>query len=304
MTAPDPADLLAALDALADGEAEPAPRALLDRIRRAATDERGVGVPSVPVAEADPLDAVRSQIEAVRSVLRSLEPADWERHVQFYDWEIQTLVGHLVGVEAYVGSLLGLWSFEITGAEDDHVAVTLAQIEHERTRSPLETLATWEEQVDAILAHVAAGGPELLAQDVAFHTYPFSVGSMLVAHTFELWTHADDVRGALGRPLEPPTPGVLRAMSDLSVRNLFSATLVTAPHQFERSAKVVLTGPGGGYWLLGDPPGEPDVTIVADVVEYCRMVSRRLDAAELDADIRGDRQLALDLFEASQLLAA
>jgi hypothetical protein len=140
---------------------------------------------------------------------------------------------------------------------------------------------------------------------VAFHTYPFSVGSVLVARGFELWTHADDLRRALGRPMAVPAPGVLRQMADLSVRNLLSATLVTAPHQFERSARVVLTGPGGGTWELGEAGGgPPDVTVVADVVEYCRMVARRIEPAALAADITGDDELALDLFVAAQLLAA
>jgi uncharacterized protein (TIGR03083 family) len=304
LNGPRPDDLLAALDALADAEEAPPPAALRARVLAAARDERPPGM-SVHVGEPESaIAAFRSQVEAVRSLAHSLEADDWDRHAEPYPWTLHDLLGHLVGVEGYLGSVLGLWSFDLTAPESDHVALTVAEIARQRTATPVETLAEWETRVDAIVAHVEAQGPEYLAAEVAFHTYPFSVGSALVARSFELWIHADDLRRALGRPTEVPAPGVLHQMADLSVRNLLAATLVTAPHQFERSARVVLTGPGGGTWHLGDVHGTPDVTVVTDVVDYCRMVARRVEPPELDAQIAGDAQLALDLFEAAQLLAA
>lgn len=301
---PGPDDILSALEALADAEEAPPPDELRARVLAAAVAERPSGL-AIDVGEPmSPFAAFQSQVAAVRSVAGALSDEDWDRPAAPYPWTLHELLGHLVGVETYLGSILGLWDFEATAPEEDHLAITEPEVERQRVRPPADTFATWEAKVDAITDHVASRGPEYLTEDVTFHTYPFSVGSALVARTFELWTHADDIRRAMGLPMEAPAPDVLREMSDLSVRNLFSATIVTAPHQCERSARVVLTGEGGGTWRIGADTETPDVTIVADAVEYCRMVSRRIDPEDLTVDITGDRQLALDLFEAAQLLAA
>jgi hypothetical protein len=55
----------------------------------------------------------------------------------------------------------------------------------------------------------------------------------------------------------------------------------------------------------GAEPGlaEPDVVLVADVIDYCRVAARRLDPEALPASIEGDASLALKLLRASQFLA-
>jgi hypothetical protein len=63
-----------------------------------------------------------------------------------------------------------------------------------------------------------------------------------------------------------------------------------------RTARFVLTGVAGGcYDVALDPrsaAGVPDVTIVADVVDLCRVAARRLDLADLRATLGGDLVLA------------
>jgi hypothetical protein len=82
------------------------------------------------------------------------------------------------------------------------------------------------------------------------------------------------------------------------------------------TAKVVLTGPGGGTWLqpLGGQPaaggpdraatGAPDVTVVADVVDFCRLAAQRLDPDGLRAEIEGDAEVARKVLVAAQVFAA
>jgi hypothetical protein len=43
---------------------------------------------------------------------------------------------------------------------------------------------------------------------------------------------------------------------------------------------------------LGDSPGSPAATVIADVVDYCRMASQRIAPDELRASITGDTELA------------
>jgi hypothetical protein len=62
-----------------------------------------------------------------------------------------------------------------------------------------------------------------------------------------------------------------------------------------RTAAFVLTGPSGGSYTVPLDPrsqaGVPDVTIVVDTIDLCRLAARRLLARELPATITGDREL-------------
>ena len=68
-----------------------------------------------------------------------------------------------------------------------------------------------------------------------------------------------------------------------------------------RTARFVLTGESGGAYTVplhpGNPTGEPDVLVVADTIDLCRVAARRLRPEDLEAAIEGDRELA------SQVLA-
>ena len=59
----------------------------------------------------------------------------------------------------------------------------------------------------------------------------------------------------------------------------------------QHTARIVLTGRGGGVWnqplQLGAEAGEPSVTIVADALEFCRLAAQRIEPADLDC--RGRR---------------
>jgi hypothetical protein len=46
------------------------------------------------------------------------------------------------------------------------------------------------------------------------------------------------------------------------------------------------------------------VTVVADVVDFCRMAATRLPPEELDHDVAGDAELARDVLRAVAIFAA
>ena len=74
-----------------------------------------------------------------------------------------------------------------------------------------------------------------------------------------------------------------------------------------RTARIVLTGAGGGEWNVPMQPGadvgEPDVAITMPVVEWCRRFSERLGADDIDVSVQGDRRLAADLVAAAPVFA-
>jgi len=244
-------------------------------------------------------------VTVLADLCAALTAEEWRLRAAPYEWTVHELVGHLVGVERYTGAALGLWEFVAEpGTEGDHLRRTDAVVAEQRLRPPSETLAEWVRLASTIADHVEAGGADRLADELTYEGWPFHVDSMLVARTFELWTHADDIRRATGRAVDVPPAEVLRAMASVSVGSLEVAVLVVNPDQAGRAFKVVLTGPGGGTWTVGEADAEPDATLVADVVDYCRVVARRIEPDQLAGDRFGDPALLRDLLEASRLLAA
>jgi hypothetical protein len=75
-----------------------------------------------------------------------------------------------------------------------------------------------------------------------------------------------------------------------------------------RTARVVLTGPGGGDWTIACSGSEtvgtvPDVVLRAPVEEFCRRFADRLvvDAVPFEAD--GDADLGRALVDAAPAFA-
>ena len=121
----------------------------------------------------------------------------------------------------------------------------------------------------------------------------------LTQRVFETWIHADDVRGLLALPPEPPPPRQLRRIADFALRLLPGAMDAAGrgrPHQVIR---LTLIGPGGGERLVALSAATPTTgsTVVAEVVVaaelFCRLVAGRVtDYAEVS--VGGDARAAAD----------
>src|SRR5206468_4173950 len=77
-----------------------------------------------------------------------------------------------------------------------------------------------------------------------------------------------------------------------------------------RSARFVLTGPAGGCYDVSldaqtslAPGTQPDVTIVTDVIDLCRVAARRLSVDSLSTVIDGDPALAAAVLAAADAFA-
>jgi hypothetical protein len=75
-----------------------------------------------------------------------------------------------------------------------------------------------------------------------------------------------------------------------------------------KTARLVLTGDGGGEWRVAmDGSGlstqAPDVTVTADVVDWCMLVGDRIAPDVIPHTVDGDARLAEDLIAAAPALA-
>lgn len=282
---------VAALDLLL--ESTPPPD-LRERVLDAAAGRRSSQTEPSPVP-----DLFANQVSALAELLDQLDGDDWTRPVEPYDWNVHGLIAHLLVIEEYTAGRLGL----APGDQSDrhHLALGAERMTDELSRAPEQTASAWWERAEATAVAVRDDSTDLPA-DVTLHGWPFSVGGALIVRAFEIWTHADDIRRATGRPLWSPIAGDLRTMSRFSVRALPLTLGLVAPDQPLTPTRIVLTGRGGGTFDFGSEPCLA-TTIVADVVDYCRVAARRIAPADLDCTIDGDATLAHALLEGASVFA-
>jgi uncharacterized protein (TIGR03083 family) len=263
--------------------------------------------PFETVDPSPPAEVYRHMVEAMAARLAALDEQAWTRVARPYEWTVQGLVAHLATIEEYMASKLGLMDFDVPDdLELDHLGMGVEVIAEEMARRPAQTLARWHQAAQAIVAHVARLGPDELAAAVSFHGWPFPLGALLVARSFEIWTHVDDIARANGLELMEPISADLRTMSTMSVESVPTILRLTGAAPERGHARLVLTGPGGGAFTvqLGQANGdEPLWTMVADVVDYCRVAAQRISPDQLGAQIEGDHSQALAFLSAAAAFA-
>ena len=279
-------------------EALAPPPDLLDTVLAAARARR----PAHP-GDADPfLSVYLSETSRFDALLDELTKESLDART-FNGLTVRELVIHLASMESTVASVIGRPTVPAV-TELDIERRTAIFIERFRDRPLQDVREVWRASVDAI-EHWSRGEPS----DTSAHVFGLTLSrdSLLVTRSFETWTHADDIRRAVGRDLEPPPPATLRRMADLSVTSMPAALEVAGRAHPGKTGRVVLTGEGGGDWLIplgfAEVGDTPDVVLTADVVAWCRVVSERMAPDALPRTVEGDPALADDLAAASSAFA-
>jgi uncharacterized protein (TIGR03083 family) len=187
--------------------------------------------------------------------------------------------------------------------ETDIVARTAALLPRFADAPVTDATDLWWRGVDANREWAASHVGDI----VSWRGVPMTRDDALVVRAFETWIHTDDLRRAAGVSLAAPAPRHLAVMSDLASRILPLTLQLTDRVRPGKTARLVLTGDGGGDWLVamgdGHPGVKPDVTLTADVVDWCRLVGDRIAPDELVCVVEGDGSLADDLVAAAPALA-
>lgn len=274
------------------------PEGLRERVLTASGRARPAGTGWPDIAPDSPPVAFGRAADAFYETLGNLSEPDWHRPV-LRDLDVQGLVGHLIGVEADVQRAL---AGDPAVASTEHVSATQPVALAQAGRPPHETVADWRAAVDRTLDLISHGTLDVTA---TLYGVPLPVGDLLVARTFELWTHENDIRTAAGFPPSAPRPSTLRPMTELATALLpLGAALRGVSDPI--SLHLVLTGPGGGTWdiHLGEPSDHPaPLTIVTGVVPFCRLFSNRLDPASLDVFVDGEQSRAARVLVSATALA-
>jgi len=213
------------------------------------------------------------------------------------------MVGHLIGVEEAFRRSLG------SAGEDpahaiDHIGATQDAARRQAGRPVADTRAEWYECALASIEAVDAADP---ATTMSFYGVTLPIDLLLVVRSFEMWIHEEDVRRATRRPLAPLDPERLARMADLAVGLLPAGIARSGRTLAGRTARLVLTGPGGGTWDVnvdGAEERRPATTrVVVDATSFCRVVGDRDDIVGTNAIIDGDADVAHAVFAGAAALA-
>jgi uncharacterized protein (TIGR03083 family) len=274
------------------------PAGLRERVLEASLRARLAGHTVPPVPRIPPDEAFSRAADAFYGLLCALDEPAWRLHV-LRDLDVQGLAGHLIGVEEDVQRAL---SGHPAPDHQDHVTSTQPAADRQAGRAAAATRTDWRRAADRTLEVVRGAD---MAAEVTVWGIPLPLSALLVARAFELWTHENDIRRVAGLPASVPDVPTLRLMTELATSMLpFGALL--AGVQGPVNLRLVLTGPGGGTWdvaIGGDAPEPVAIGIVTDVVDFCRLAANRLDPADLDMHVTGDRGRAAGVLAAASALA-
>ena len=277
------------------GEARQPPRALGEHVLGAAFARRQAR----PVAVVDLYLALSDEFErAAMALPASAYDTPTPNGLTAHD-----LVVHMAAQESLLAQHLGVPTLEDVD-ETDVTARTHELLPRYADVDIEQALDLWRRSVEANRASALARG---VADPEPLPAFGLDTHDTLVVRAFEAWIHTDDLRRAAQLAPAAPAPQHLAIMSDFAGRILPVALDISGHSHGAKTARLVLTGAGGGEWVVpmrpGQPPGAPDVTVTADVVEWCLLMGDRRAPHELAHVVDGDAALARDLVAAAPALA-
>jgi uncharacterized protein (TIGR03083 family) len=303
-------DLGTGIEALARSAAAPTPDDLAGRTLAAARAAR-------PASEHafEPADVHLVEASRVLALLARLDATQWSASVGPAfpaGWTVHDLAAHLAASEALLAIAVGV-DPDTPETEDQPEPRAHAAVARHRQLDPATTIDELRHLYDLVHQAVRALGPDADHRVIAWFGLDLTLGYALTQRAFETWTHADDMRAAVGLEAFPPPAGSVRTMSSAALDMLPLMLAATGVDGTDRWARLTLTGPGGASYDLaldlaaaGAPPvagSSPDVVIELDSIAFCRAVADRVPADGLPYSAQGDLDLAAGIARALPALA-
>ncbi|GIH80655.1 hypothetical protein Plo01_70840 [Planobispora longispora] len=266
-----------------------------DDVLRAALARRR---PAHPVpAYAAPYAA---RVAALEALLPELTDEAWSAPV-IHGWMAHEVIAHLMASDRLLAAALGASLPGGPPSSDDPEAYTDEVLAAGLGRD--EVLARWRAQAAALCELLSAAEPGLADEKIVASGLRLRARDHLTNRAFETWVHCTDICNVTGILLPEPVFDHVYAMADMGCRSL-PLSHRAGGGSVTGVAELVLTGPGGGTWLirLGEDAGGPESTIVMDVIEFCFLFADRRDPEAVGAVVRGDRELARELLSTTPCL--
>lgn len=247
-----------------------------------------------------------SAADDVIGLLRSLEPADWDRPTDLPGWDVRAVASHLAHLES---ELAGNPQVQVEVPEAPHITGLMGQYTESGVIARRDVPA---EEVVAELARSVEQRRDALAQDPptdASAPGPGFAGligwsweTLLSNRPLDLWVHEQDIRRAVGRP------GDLDSSGARHVAGVFAASLpfvlgkkVKAPPGTSLVLRVTgalpatyaaEVGEDGRGRPLDTAPEEPTATIVLDFADWVALAGGRVTRDAVTVEVQGDTSVA------------
>lgn len=248
--------------------------------------------PAAPLQPApidDEVAAFARAVADVASTLGLLTAQDWGRPA-VNGLTVGELAGHLIGTQQEMAAEFGL---ETAGSGSrDHIESTREAITAGALLSPTEAAEQFSLVSARLITHLTGLDDDGLSAGSRFGPIDADVRFLLLVRVFELWTHDNDLRRAVGLPRVDPDADRLWMMT--------RAAMPVVRRIGDERIRIVLTGAGGGVWPA---QGDEIAEIVVDSVAFCRRVANRMPMEDLVADVSGDGTIATETLTALAGLA-
>jgi len=277
-------------------------RAAVQAMRARVIETAHAQRPPVPIDPATVIEVHRIEVERLLVLLRRLRDDQWALPLdppEFAGWTVKDLAAHLVANEGNAVQVLGLTHPVLPETVNDNKARTAEVLVRHRSMNNAETRAELEACFRAVDEKVTELGVAGIEASIQWWGVEIRIMTMLVVRSFETWTHADDIRRAVGMPQLPPPATSIARMSQVAA-NWAPLMLLTRGHDLTGSAiELHLTGIGGGVHFVNLGFGEldpathaPAAVVTIDVLDYCRMIADRLAPSDVSYDATGNLDVA------------
>jgi uncharacterized protein (TIGR03084 family) len=154
-----------------------------------------------------------------------------------------------------------------------------------RVMDGTELVDWWVRSHEGMMLSFAGADPSLR---VPWYGPPMSMLSFVSARLMETWAHGQDVADALGGQRVPTDR--LRHVAHVGVRARPFSYLIRGQDVPEGHIDVILTAPSGEIWswAIGSPDEGERSTIAGPALDFCLLVTQRINVADTDLSISGD----------------
>ncbi|MFC5719670.1 maleylpyruvate isomerase family mycothiol-dependent enzyme [Streptomyces gamaensis] len=255
------------------------------------------------------IDAWTQSVESVHELVRPLTEADWNRPTECPGWSVRDVVSHIIGVESeMLGEPRPIHALprDLYHVTDEFSRYIEVQVDVRRCHTALEMVSELE-------LTIIRRSRQLRGEHRDPRTpvrWPLGTGNeqplarSLTVRAFDVWTHEQDLRRALGVPgnLDSPAAVVsrdflLEALPKVIAKHAEAppgsvvVLDVHGPLEFLRTVRVDAQGRGSidGSVSLG-----PTVTFTTDWETYARLACGRVrpEAVANRVKVEGDERLA------------
>lgn len=252
--------------------------------------------------------------QAVVDLAHACTDDDLARPTDCPGWTVHDQISHVVGVEAW---LAGRKDPRVEMPHYDHVKNDLAKrveyaVEVRRGRTGADVVAELEDVLAQRIATLS--GPGMTdASIIAGPFGPAELATVLVLRTFDVWTHEQDIRSALGRPgnLDSPAAAVFVSSVMQQLPKLVARGAgvepgqtvfvdVTGPVEAHLGVRVELdreSRPRGHVVASDSSPDGQATTITLSAEAFTRRAAGRRPVSDTEYSVIGDAAIARRVME-------